>query len=682
MRVLIVRPFGTKEGIDFERVERELIQPALGRLRERGVPVEGGTTGEITRSGNIREDMFRLLVISDLVIADVSIHNANVFYELGIRHALRRRATFVIRSKTLHEYPFDLQTDRYFLYDAAAPEGTNGKAVEALADALRSTLDVAPVDSPMFRLLPKLKPHDRGQLVTVPIDFIEEVEVAVRDRQRGKLRLLAHEVQSLEWDHEGLRMVGDAQFKLRANPGARETFELLRRVVPEDLRANQRLGTIYQRLAFAEPLGRREDLLARSDQAIQRALSAAVTLGDRAEALALLASNAKSRWIADFQAAPPEQRRSAALRSPYLPAMIDLYLKAVGADLNAHYPGVNALAMLQTQIALARQLPEVWEQQLREGESHDGSLSDREMLVARLSGSLALVLEQDAVLGKRDVPHDPWAAASRADLLLLSAPTRPQRVEQAYRVALQGADLFTLEATRRNLGIFKDLGLYESGLSAAIAVVDEAILASGPRVGQPDHVILFTGHMVDAIDRAKESARFPRTQKAEETARGLIEGAVRGVLQESEGPVLGIAGGASGGDILFHEVCASLGIRTQVLLALPRDEFQAASVQSAGATWVKRYQSLYSRLEPRVLQEGEALPGWLTGRPGYDVWQRNNLWLLFSSLSMDARSMTLVALYNPDKDPDGPGGTKHLVDEAKGRGCDVVELDARALLAE
>ena len=98
MRVFVVRPFGEKEGIDFERVDKELIQPALARLVAQGLQVSGGTTAEINRAGNIREDMFRLLVVADLVIADVSIHNANVFYELGIRHALRPRHTFTIRS--------------------------------------------------------------------------------------------------------------------------------------------------------------------------------------------------------------------------------------------------------------------------------------------------------------------------------------------------------------------------------------------------------------------------------------------------------------------------------------------------------------------------------------------------------------------------------------------------------
>jgi hypothetical protein len=107
-RAFIVRPFGTQDGIDFDRVENDLIAPAL-----KLAGIEGRTTLEITRQGNIREDMFRLLVLSDLVIADVSIHNANVFYELGIRHGLRDRHTLLMRAKgTQDKYPFDLQTDR------------------------------------------------------------------------------------------------------------------------------------------------------------------------------------------------------------------------------------------------------------------------------------------------------------------------------------------------------------------------------------------------------------------------------------------------------------------------------------------------------------------------------------------------------------------------------------------
>src|SRR5437868_12473200 len=99
MRAFIVRPFAVQEGIDFDRMQIELIEPALARLRSLGTQIDGGTTGLISKAGNIREDMFRLLAVSDLVIADVTIHNANAFYELGVRHALRPGSTQLIRAK-------------------------------------------------------------------------------------------------------------------------------------------------------------------------------------------------------------------------------------------------------------------------------------------------------------------------------------------------------------------------------------------------------------------------------------------------------------------------------------------------------------------------------------------------------------------------------------------------------
>jgi hypothetical protein len=682
MRAFIVRPFGSKEGIDFDRVEAELIQPALRRLKDQGIAMEGGTTGEISRAGNIRADMFRLLVVADLVIADVSIHNANAFYELGVRHALRPRHTFMIRAETQHPYPFDLQTDRYFLYQAGNPAGENGATVDALARALRSTLASSGPNSPIFQLLPDLKAHERAQLVQVPPDFAEDVERARRGGQRGDLRLYAQEIRTFEWDQEGLRLIGEAQFKLRAYAGARETFELLRKAVPDDLRANQRLGTIYQRLAFAEPADRREDLLARSDQAITRALNAAVTAADRAEALALLASNEKSRWIDEFRAVPADARKAAALRSPRLGTMLGFYLQAANADLNAHYPAVNALAMLQVQVSLARLQPDDWQAAFDDDATASTDLAARERLASRLSAALTLVLQMDDLLGKRPGPPDPWVANSRADLLLLTEQKRPERVAQAYKVASLGADRFALEATRRNLGLFEELGLFEPSLSAALAVVDSAIAATEPPRPAPDRVILFTGHMVDAADRPKGKMRFPPTPKAEATARRLIDDAVRAELQDGSSNVIGIAGGACGGDILFHEVCQPLKVATRLMLALPQDKFQVASVQRGGPGWVDRYQALCERVAPRVLQDTEALPDWLADKPDYDLWQRNNLWMMFDALTMGARRLTLIALYNPDKDPDGPGGTAHLVQEARNWGFKGVELDARALLVE
>ena len=682
MRAFFVRPFGTKEGIDFDEVERALIRPALMRLRdEHEIAIDGGTTGEFIRQGNIREDMFRLLVTADLVVADVSIHNPNAFYELGIRHALRHQHTFLLRAKaTEAKYPFDLQTDRYFTYDDDNP----ASGVDALAAALRSTLRADPQyrDSPVFQLLPKLKPHDRAVLIPVPVDFQEDVKLAQSRGERGDLRLLAEEAQGFEWESEGLRLVGEAQFRLKAFHGAKQTFETIRKAVPNDVRANLRLGTVYQKLAAMT--SEKEALLTRSDQAIQRALVAATSAADRAEAFSLLGSNAKTRWQDDWRDADEDARGKSALSSPHLGDALESYLKAFAEDLGGYYPGANALAMLRIQVDLAKAQPDTWEAAFDDSDKAAGALKDRELCAKRIAASLNLTLAIDPVFRVKEDDGDPWRAITRADVLFLTTD-KPTRVENEYRKALARVrnEPFSISAVRRNIEMFEALSLLGDNVAPALRVIDEALSAAGRMPAAEERlarVVLFTGHMVDAPDRPAEKARFPRTSKAEAAARALIEDALRGEMAAPDGVSLGIAGGACGADILFHEACTSLGIPTRLFLALPPDRFQVESVQHGGPGWVERYRALCDRLPMRILQDDKALPRWLTDKPDYDIWRRNNLWMMFNALANYPRHLTLIALYNRERESDGPGGTAHLVQTAQRWGFKTIELDARKLL--
>jgi hypothetical protein len=90
-QAFIIRAFNTKKDsngkeIDFERIHRDLIGPAVEKAG-----LGGGTAGKIIDAGSIHEDMFGLILEADLVVCDITVHNANVFYELGIRHALRKK---------------------------------------------------------------------------------------------------------------------------------------------------------------------------------------------------------------------------------------------------------------------------------------------------------------------------------------------------------------------------------------------------------------------------------------------------------------------------------------------------------------------------------------------------------------------------------------------------------------
>jgi hypothetical protein len=683
-RAFIVRPFGTQDGIDFDRVERDLIAPAL-----KLAGIEGRTTLEITRQGNIREDMFRLLVLSDLVIADVSIHNANVFYELGIRHGLRDRHTLLMRAKgTQDKYPFDLQTDRYGQYDPADPAAS----LPGFLESLKSTLADTNKDSPVFQLLPRLTPHDRGALMVVPFDFQEEVGIAQKARRAGDLRLLAEEVRGFEWGSAGLRIVGDAQFQIKAFAGAKETFESLRGLDNNDFQANYRLGTIYQKLA-ATALGpdAKLDCITRSELAINRVLARTMPPNDRdespkesaerrshrAEGHSLLGSNAKTRWIDDWQAAAPDAQRAAALRSPNLASSIQHYLDGFAEDMDSFYAGINALAMLTIQINLAKALPDIWVEGFDDGDAAVADLKTCERRAGRLAATLQFAVGNDDKVTRDGERSDIWKEISRADLSLLTVD-RPPQVGTAYRRALANAKPFEMDAARRNLLLFHELGVLSANVEAALKEMNQA--APDKPAVLPVRVILFTGHMLDAPGRDKDKARFPNTPEAAAAARKMIEKAVKEEMNQDGDVSFGIAGGACGSDILFHEVCNALDIPTQLLLALPQAQFQAESVNRGGVEWVTRYQQLCQRVTPRVLADSKDLPRWLSGRKGYDIWQRNNLWMMFNALATQARNLTLIALYNREKDPDGPGGTAHLVNVAADWGFKTVELDAQQLL--
>jgi len=143
--------------------------------------------------------------------------------------------------------------------------------------------------------------------VNEPQDFAEEVERAKAARRFGDLALLTEEVKGFEWESEGFRVVGRAQYDLKDYEGARVSWEQVRELENDDLEANTLLGTIYQRLGD----------LSRSDQALRRALeNNEARPFDRAELRALLGRNAKTQWVAEWRGAAPPDRRAAALRDP------------------------------------------------------------------------------------------------------------------------------------------------------------------------------------------------------------------------------------------------------------------------------------------------------------------------------------------------------------------------------
>ncbi|HEX3530303.1 MAG TPA: tetratricopeptide repeat-containing protein [Thermoanaerobaculia bacterium] len=652
MRAFIVRPFGVKSGVDFDKVERDLIDPALT-----AVEVEGRTTGEILKQGNIRTDMFQRLLTADLVIADLSIHNANVFYELGIRHSLREKRTFMIRSEG-DAYPFDLQTDRYFTYDRNEP----AKSLAGLIAALKQTLASPDQDSPVFRSLPSMKQQDRSKFLAVPTGFNEEAKIAKQNGQLGDLELLAAEAKGFEWESEGLRVVGRAQYALKAYRGARDTWEAVRGFDEQDLEANTILGTLYQRLGD----------LPRSEMAVDRVLSRPDLAGkDRAEALSLKARNAKANWKARWKDLAAETKRAEALRSPFLQQSLDAYAEAFDEDLNHFYSGLNALGMLKVLIELAAALPKVWAEPFDDDDQAERELAKRREQFSKLAAAVEVSIRASQAHLSRTKTTDIWVDISDADHCCLTSD-RPRKVANAYRKALTGAGAFAADAARDQLELYQALGVLPDNVTEALK---EFPAPQPPRPPQ-ERVLLFTGHRID--QQGREKPRFPADK--EPVAREAIRKAIE--KEQALAPIdFGIAGGASGGDILFHEVCAELGIKTRLFLALPKDPYKIESVQSAGPDWEERFVRLYQQHpEVRVLSETQKLPNWLMEREDtYSIWQRNNLWMLHNALAERDQEATLIALWDGQDQGDGPGGTADLVRQAKQRGAKAMILNTKEL---
>jgi len=664
MRAFIIRPFGTKNDINFDNVEAKLIDPALSRLG-----VTGRTTMEIRRQGNIRLDMFQRLLTADLVIADISIHNANVYYELGVRHALRGKRTFMIHAQgtgiKTDEVPFDVKTDRYLGYDANDPAASLADLIEGL----RQTINSEEHDSPIFQMLPDLAEQDRTRFLPIPRDFREEVERAREAKERGDLELLATEAGGFEWEIEGLRVVGRAQFNLKAFEGARATWEAVRKLNPLDVEANTMLGTIYQRLCD----------LTSSDQALQRVLNRnGLDKEGRAEVQSLLGRNAKTRWTNDWKnAGSLEERQRQALRSPYLDESLEAYENAFKEDLNHFYSGLSTLGLLTMQTMLAELLPDVWAERFEDEGEAARELAVRKKAVEKVCASADLSLKAAAERLERKQLSDIWAEISQADLCFLTSK-KATKVLDAYRRALVEAPSFAKDAVRRQLSLYQQLGLLSENVAAVLGALpaDSGPLLSTQSIAK--RALLFTGHMVDAPGR--KTPRFPSDKV--EIARQKIAEAVAAEQQISGGIAYGVAGCANGGDILFHQVCEAMGIPTRIFLALPRELYIRESVAPAGPQWVEEFNRLVRARPVRVLGDSSELPRWLQEKPNYNIWQRNNLWNLHNALAaVGGENVTLIALWNGATGV-GPGGTGDMVQKASERGAKTVILDTNKIFAE
>ncbi len=222
----IVMGFGKKTDyetgrtLDLNETYSEIIKPAVENAGFRCIRAD-----EISHSGLIDVPMYKMLLNAELVIADISTGNINAVYELGIRHALKRNRTIIMKELG-SKFSFDLDHTATFQYkhlgeEIGAKEARRAQA--ELSTLIKSIFEIDEADSPLYSFLPNL---------TMPILTEEEIQEII-DESNENENLLINYIDD-----------GEAHIKLNEFKQAASKF-----AYAHELRSNE--PYILQRLVLA-----------------------------------------------------------------------------------------------------------------------------------------------------------------------------------------------------------------------------------------------------------------------------------------------------------------------------------------------------------------------------------------------------------------------------------------------
>jgi tetratricopeptide (TPR) repeat protein len=640
----VIMPFGKKKGgdgsiFDFNMIYNILIKPALDKAG-----FEPFRADEETTSGDILTDMFQELLLADLCLCDLSIDNANVFYELGIRHAFRKRGVVHIQAGRAY-MPFDIFNVRTLPYHIT-PDGTPDPAfiktdIQAIARMTRDTWasDRDTVHSPVFNLLTGLKEPDRKALRT-PLatgfwreynEWKEKVTVAQRQKRIGDILLLTEEIQNPLIKEEAIGEAGKALASMGRNELALTEYRKGLEVNPANL-------TFRHEEAFH--LNR----LGKVDEAIVKIENLLRDFPDDTEAVSYLGRIYKEMWTSSWKHIRDKAKRLKSAFDSYhwLIKSADIYLKGFHDDLNNYYPGINALTLSTIVIYLANKFDDK--------KDPDPDISRIRRDITEICSALTFGLEEKA----EDDNADYWTLISLAELRVLTADNTSS-VVRAYRKALTASrrNLFFLNSSLEQLEMLLALGLRSEFVQMGINTIrDEIARTSGDenlqsvtpkgssnKAKKNGRSFLFAGYMVDYP--TKDRKTFP-VDKEKEIRQEIVNVLEKFNLNPNDRAFVG--GLAAGSEILFAEICAEKGVKVRVYLPLPESAYVRQFVSPGGDTWINRFYEI--RNHPLV-QELYQLENVGMPKEGDDPFERNNRWALYSSLGRGLDKVHLIALWNP-----------------------------------
>lgn len=377
----VLMPFGKKKDpsrpkrppIDFNAVYEHGIKTAI---EDAGmVPIRAD---EEKTLGIIHKPMFERLLLTDFAIADLTIPNANVFYELGVRHASRHNTTLPIFADhatlpfdvaLLRALPYQLQANNAFGPDEAmALRKSLGDRLKVLRELARTT-DAG--DSPIFQLvsssqqgnlpadaaLRRIREND-GSLYELlnrysghdKTDIFREM-VAYADRRKRELAAArrmkkADAITTLNRIRDDMRpfenteagAIVDLYLSYRAMSMWDEMialYEEMPEILKRSVLAREQLAFALNRRAPREP-----KCLDYRDRAIAELQGIIHQIGPSSETGGLLGRIYKDLWQEALGKSQAIEARG------HLRNAIDAYITGFRADWRDAYPGVNAVTLL------------------------------------------------------------------------------------------------------------------------------------------------------------------------------------------------------------------------------------------------------------------------------------------------------------------------------------------------
>jgi MAP3K TRAFs-binding domain len=336
----VLMPFGRKTDAagrvtNFDSVFHKVIAPAVEQAGLEPIRADEEKIG-----GTIHKPMFERLMLCHYAVADITGANPNVFYELGIRHALRPSSTVILFVEGT-VIPFDIALVRGISYktDGAGEPLESEVPIAAITRLLSAARNTPHNDSPIFQLVDVLPhsqiDHTKTDVFRQQVDYAkkykEKLAAAVGAGPEAVLQIAAEPaLKNLNDIETGI--IVDLFLSLRDVEAYAGMIELYDRM-PLPL---QRAKMMREQLGFAL---NREERFEDAEKVLKEVIA---EFGPSSETNGLLGRIYKDRWNIAQEGGRPEARS-------LLRRAIDTYLQGFEADWRDAYPGVNALTLMERQ---------------------------------------------------------------------------------------------------------------------------------------------------------------------------------------------------------------------------------------------------------------------------------------------------------------------------------------------